>query len=52
MTTPRVRELRVPLEPLSPDPFLQGLEEAAAPSDDGDSPVRPGAAPPTDRSNS
>lgn len=33
MTTPLVKEMRLPLEPVSRDPFLQGLEEAESPSD-------------------
>jgi hypothetical protein len=31
MMTPLVRELRRPLEPVSPDPFLRGLEDAGGP---------------------
>jgi hypothetical protein len=31
MTTPLVTEDRLPLEPVSPDPFLNGLEEPVRP---------------------
>jgi hypothetical protein len=30
MTTPLVTELCLPLEPVSPDPFIKGLEEPGA----------------------
>ena len=32
MTTPLVTELCLPLEPVSPDPFIEGLAESDTPS--------------------
>jgi hypothetical protein len=40
MTTPHVTEVRPQLEPVSPDPFVQDLEESVR--QDGGAPRRPG----------
>jgi hypothetical protein len=40
MTTPTVTELRLPLEPVTPDPFIEYLEETVV-RHDVRAPVRP-----------